>query len=333
MSGAKKPTSAERPVFLEENPTSLNWVKRPLRWYNVPREIRFIVSSNLPAVLMFFLVISVSVLYKVLPHPVYAALMLLLGLAAVTFSLWFPRRTYFHRIYLKSNKKDVDWLKYWNLHALRIGWFLALAGLAGFLTGGLWPSPISTPTLAFGFLPSAALSLLVVYCLLFWRKTSIGQELDEYHPSLAGFVADGSANQIRLPARCHKEDSHNIYLKVVPADTHTSDFWEAELQAVGIKVWGEHTYQHPVASPTSSELLFFWNCKFETPGTFLVNVLLRTKNKQGTVLEVLRKSHEIRVVSLYRQYATSLVAIIVAVLAFLASLRIDVTPLLQSLHF
>lgn len=169
--------------------------------------------------------------------------------------------------------------------------------------------------------------------MLFWRKTSIGQELDEYHPSLAGFVADVRANQIRLPVRCHKEDSHNICLKVMPADAHKSDFWEAELQAVGIKVWGEHTNQHPVASPTSSELLFFWNCKFETPGTLLVNVLLRTKNKQGTVLEVLRKSHEIRVVSLYRQYATSLVAIIVAVLAFLASLRIDVTPLLQNFHF
>lgn len=135
---------------------------------------------------------------------------------------------------------------------------------------------------------------------------------------------------------CHKGDSHNIYLKVKPVNASGSDYLEAELQAAGVKICGELTQRRPMAS---QELPFFWNCNFETPGTHLVNLLLRVTTKEGEVKrDVLRKSHEIQVITLYRQYGTTLVTTIVTVLTYLVSLNINNVAsafqyLLPSLHF
>lgn len=86
--------------------------------------------------------------------------------------------------------------------------------------------------------------------------------------------------------KCHKDDSHNICLKVTPAGNHKctreSDYLEAELQAAGVKVHGEPTQRKLMASP---EFLFFWNCNFETPGTHLINLLLRVMTKEGELNE------------------------------------------------
>ena len=101
----------------------------------------------------------------------------------------------------------------------------------------------------------------------------------------------------------------------MPASTDPADYVEAELQAAGMQVIGDLKQRLPVSS---LKLLFFWNCNFATPGSHMVNVLLRVTNSQGEVKkELFRKTYEVRVMTLLRQYGPSIITAAIAILTFL----------------
>jgi hypothetical protein len=327
-------TLVERALWPKvRNSTSLSRMRPSQTLKGGKQSVKLRAFDRVTAIMIVTLLVVTIVMFlrSYLPFVTFTVIIAVVGFAAVTFSLLFSRRTFFGSIYLKTREEQINWQKYWELGLLTyyaIGWGF----LVGFFFIMSWLFDESTTSFLTSLLV-IALAIALFYSVVLWRRKTISQKLDEYHPMLAGIISENAAqkSQIRLPIRCHKGDSHNICLKLSPARAHKSDCWEAELQAAGVKVNVEPTQRN---SAVPSELLFFWNCYFENAGTYLVNVLLRTKAEHGNVKrEVLRNSHEIQVIPLYRQYTTTLVTVVVAVLAFLSSLHLDMTSVIQSLHF
>jgi hypothetical protein len=280
------------------------------------------------------------------PSGIVAAVTAVLGLGLVIFTWSLQRTTYFSRVNLRTKEfVNMNWWipKTWG------DWAISLYPLLTALFLFIFVFWLFTVRLASQWAQSYSLIYpILIYFLFFslvysvwvWQIMRVRQIYDEYCPTLAGLIANNYSNnnQIRLPIVCHKGDSHNICLILKPATDHKSDFWEAELQAAGVKVSGELTQQEGHTITSGDRIVFFWNCNFNTPGKHLVNLLVRTTTEGSDVKkDVLLKSHEIRVVTLYRQYATTLLTAIAAVLTFLlalmSSMHIDMTSVLQSLHF
>jgi hypothetical protein len=270
-----------------------------------------------------------------------AAIVLIVGGPVVVFTLWYPHKTFFSDIYLKAEKEKVDWTKYYIIGGYRdtlertprtllvpLLVVLILGPIDYFIYDGHIPNEALVTSIVFPIVLLLMISLM--YSKTVWDLITESQALDEYHPTLADWITDDAEhdNMIKAPMRCNKDDTHNICLKIKlrgnynQEGAHESDYLEAELQAAGVKqVRGALTQRKNLAF-ASPDFLFFWNCNFDTPGTHLINLLLRVTTKEGAVKqELLRKSHEILVTTPYRKYGPALVTTIVTALTFVFSLR------------
>jgi hypothetical protein len=97
---------------------------------------------------------------------------------------------------------------------------------------------------------------------------------------------------------------------VLPTSTNPEDYAEAELQAPGMKMGGDLKQRLPTSF---SKRLFFWDCNFATSGRYMVNVLSRLTNAQGEVKrELLRKTYEVHVITIFRRYGPGLITTAIA---------------------
>jgi hypothetical protein len=101
-----------------------------------------------------------------------------------------------------------------------------------------------------------------------------------------------------------------VCINVLPTSTNPEDYVKAELQAPGVKVSGGLKQRLPASF---SKRLFFWDRNFATSGRHMVNVLLRLTNAQGELKrELLRKTYEVRVITIFRQYGPGLITTAIA---------------------
>jgi hypothetical protein len=245
---------------------------------------------------------------------------------AIPFLWLFPRRRFFTTTFIKTDFGHVAWSKYYAITQLdTFKRVLGLIVVASFIvtvarTAWEWNSYDAFQRL---FLLPFGVVLgvyLLFYCVVLWRTELLHASLDENHEELINEIREGKKdeNKITIPTRCYKEDSHNVCVNLIPASTDPADYVEAELQAAGVRVIGDLKQRFPVSS---SRLLFFWNCNFATSGSHMVNVLLRVTNAQGEVKrELLRKTYEVHVIALYRQYGPGLISLVTVVIGLLTFL-------------
>ncbi|MGA9079829.1 MAG: hypothetical protein WB581_06330 [Halobacteriota archaeon] len=314
------------------NPTSLSQVELP---YGGDR------PALSPSFMLLIIIVTFSLypIITLLPAVIGGVVIGVLVLAFVSLSLYLSRRTYFSHIHLEVKpltRQQAD--KYWK-RVTRKNALYWLSCMTAFLLVFLFSFSASEHLLItreLVLLLGIGFTWIFLYTVVLWRDLAISENLSEYYSNFAGFVkAAEESNEIRLPIRCHKGDSHNILLKIIPAPACQSNDWEATLQAAGATIQDAPT-QKSCAIRGTDELLFAWNCNFSTSGTHLINLLLRTKHARSSTAEVvLSKSHEVRVITLFRQYATALAGVLIAALTLIVTLmpylNLNLASVLQSL--
>ncbi|MFZ0011290.1 MAG: hypothetical protein WAL97_05225 [Halobacteriota archaeon] len=251
-----------------------------------------------------------------------------LAISAILFLWLFPRRRFFSNTSIKTGLSHVDWSKYYAIRHLAIFnktmGLTVVVGIALMVMAWLAPGHHTSFADFFAWFAFPAGVVLVTYAVLFcavmWRTDSLHAKLDECHEMMADVTrgASSEAASITIPTRCYKDDSHNVCVSVWPTSTDPSICVEAELQAAGMKVIGSLKQRLPLGS---SKLLFFWNCNFATSGSHMVNVLVRLTNAQGEVKkELLRKTYEVHIITLYRQYGPALITTAIAAITLLLRL-------------
>lgn len=137
--------------------------------------------------------------------------------------------------------------------------------------------PVMAPLLTLG----TNILFLVSFILLFYFAYHINAEYGKFYTfakeeHLQGFIEEGVGI---LPKSVHIGDSHSISLDLKLSEDFTScdnlckssDYLEAELQAVGLLFDGEKRLR---ISETSPLPVTTWNCRFAESGTHTINLML-----------------------------------------------------------
>lgn len=181
-------------------------------------------------------------------------------------------------------------------------------------TGIMSFNPSSTLLQAF-FSYAPVTLFLVSFIVLFYLAHRITAEYGKFYTlepeeHLQGFIEEGVAI---LPKKVRIGDSYSVPLDLTLSECfksgfyhHTngrhhykrrsSDYLEAELQAVGLKVDGEKRVQ---IYETSQIPLTTWNCRFVESGTHTINIMIHlVKSYNNSRNLIFSKTHDVKVSSL-----------------------------------
>jgi len=166
------------------------------------------------------------------------------------------------------------------------------------------------------------------YCNAVIQSEHLTRHFFEFCPELNDTLLNA---RITMPFRINVGDSRNIAIEshAASGSKNTSDYLEVELQAAGMNINGDFK-QHQQLN--SSKLHYLWNCNFATAGNHSINVLLRLLSVSGDVKrDLTTREYTINAISLYRQYAPTIILAFVSVLSLLYLMKTDIITAIHSL--